>query len=69
MEMGALMENVVTFRGSQAYVSLTNTIGLGAIKAALPREIVVEAEARGRARGVEETAAEILAELEEAIAA
>ena len=69
LEMGALLERYPMFGTSLGIQSFYDGPRLAAIRAALPPEVVAEAEARGRARDLQETAAEILVELEEVVKA
>jgi tetratricopeptide (TPR) repeat protein len=63
VEMGALLEKHPLTRTSVG-IRLIYAERLAEIRAALPANVVAEAETRGRARDFHETAAEILAELE-----
>lgn len=66
VEIAALLEKLPFVRASRAIPVLYKT-RLDAIKATLPQKQVLEAEARGRARDFNGTAAEILVELEQAV--
>ncbi len=67
-EMSALLEKYPIVQTSSG-LRLFYAAGSAEITATLSPEVAAEAEARGRARDLQETAAEILAELEEIIRA
>lgn len=66
VEMGALLEKSPFARASRVWPIVYGTRP-DALKAALPQDQLLAAEARGRARDFNETAAEILARLEKVV--
>jgi predicted ATPase len=69
VELGALLDKYPIFGASRGMDALYNTSGLAEIKASLPSERTAQAEARGRSRDLQQTAVEILAELEQSVPA
>jgi hypothetical protein len=68
LEIVALLEKYPMFGTSRGFPELYDAPRLAAIRAAKSPEIAAELEARGQARDLQETAAEIVAELEKVVA-